>query len=94
MNGRMSIPEVATFTASADEVPAVTKLVAGKPPEPAGWKACPTAEFYLFRKCMFCQTVFGTKPCVERYHEQTSHGVCTICAAFQHTIILEMEATP
>ena len=45
--------------------------------------------FFMYRKCMYCQTVFGTKPCTEAMHEETSHGICTIFAAFYLTMELE-----
>ncbi len=41
--------------------------------------------YFLYRKCMYCGTVFGTTPCEKHLHEKISHGICPsceICAAF------------
>ena len=53
----------------------------------------PHGHHFMFRRCMYCRTIFGTKPCGAASHEQTTDGVCTICAAFYYTSLLGTEFT-
>ena len=36
--------------------------------------------YFLYRKCMYCQTVYGRTPCEEEMHGKFSHGICPHCA--------------
>jgi len=51
-------------------------------------------RFFLYRKCMYCGTVFGTTPCVEPMHQKFSYGICpkcALCAALAPLMAVEEE---
>jgi hypothetical protein len=36
--------------------------------------------YFLYLKCMYCGTVYGTAPCAEDMHGKFSRGICLNCA--------------
>lgn len=36
--------------------------------------------YILRRVCSYCNKQYGTKPCIEKNHNQVTHGICQGCA--------------